>query len=450
MQRRLHPLMGKIFLMKIALLADVHANCPALEQVILHAQEQGVEAFWNLGDMVGYAPFPNETIRLLKKTCSRHVGGNYDLKALSDKRAGQMEAEGKDPAKIFSFAWTHEQLSEESVDLIGTMPLQLELVSSGKRFFLTHASPDGIEEGITPRTSCARLAAMARKAKADIVIGGHTHRFLKREEAGVLFVNPGSVGRPFDGDPRASYAVMEAVGGKVRVSPFRVPYCQEAMIGAMKEARFPDRLIRSLAEARSLDDLDAGSSVDGRPLEAVLVLARECRYEKEHAHQVAGLALRLFDELTPLHELGIAERALLQAAALLHDIGMVYGREAHHKSSRDIILKDERLPFSERERMIVALTARYHRKTLPESGHRYYADLSFYDREIVDVLSAILRVADGLDRSHAGRVKDVSVEILERRIILRPAVEGPADEELVSAKAKADLLERIFGRTVVL
>ena len=437
--------------MKIALLADIHANLPALQKVIEHARRENVDEFWNLGDIVGYAPFPNETILLLQEVCSRHIVGNYDRKVLSDKRIARMEEAGKDPAKIFSFAWTNKNLSSDARAFIEGHSSEIHIPLEGKRIFLTHASPDGIEEGITLRTPASRLSAMAQKAGADIILCAHMHRFLERNVGGVLFVNPGSVGRPFDGDVRASYAVLEISAGKIKVSHFRVDYPQEELLREMEKRQFPLRLSRTLTEARSLDDIDGSSAIDAdKVVKVALDLGKECRYEKEHAHQVTKLALRLFEELESLHGLGLSERLLLQSAALLHDIGLVYGVDAHHKASRDIILKAEKIPLTDRERTIVALVARYHRKSPPEAKHKYYKDFSSYDREIVDVLSAILRVADGLDRSHKGRVKNISAAISSDKITLKLEADEPVQEECEFAKTKGDLLENVFGRILVL
>ncbi|MBF0122724.1 MAG: YfcE family phosphodiesterase [Candidatus Omnitrophica bacterium] len=437
--------------MRIALLADVHANLSALKKIVEHARQQHVDEFWNLGDMVGYAPFPNETVLLLKEICSCHIVGNYDRKTISDKRIAQMEETGKDAAKIFSFAWTNKNLSSEVRAFIEGLSFEIHKEIEGHRILLTHGSPEGMEDGITQRTPVARLSVMAEKARADIILCAHMHRFLEKKSGGVLFVNPGSVGRPFDGDPRASYAILEISSDKIKVEPFRLDYSQVDLLREMERQKFPHRLMGTLIEARSLDDLDGSSVSDAdKVVKAALELARECRYEKEHAHHVTKLALRLFEEVEPLHGLGLSERILLQSAALLHDIGLVYGEDGHHKASRDIILKTDKLFLTDRERTMVALIARYHRKSFPDAKHKYYKDLSSYDREIVDVLAAILRVADGMDRSHKGLVKDFSVAISLDKIRFNLETEGPAQAECEFAKMKGDLFEHVFGRTLVL
>ena len=301
------------------------------------------------------------------------------------------------------------------------------------------------------RTPPGRFKELAGKVKENIVLCGHTHEFFRREAGGVTFVNPGSVGRPFDNDPRAAYAILEIVGAKVNVFPFRLEYDLNELVHKMEEHRFPARLISTFVEARSLDDLDLppGAS-DEEVLAAVLELARTCHYEKEHSRQVTSLALKIFDALKDVHGLGLRERLLLQSAGFLHDIGLVYGVEGHHKSSRDLIMKSDKLLFTEREKTIVSLITRYHRKGLPEPDHKYYADLFASDRATVDTLSAILRVADGLDRTHRSVVEDVLLHILPDKITISISASTDAGPEITFAKQKGDLFEKVFGRELVI
>ena len=127
------------------------------------------------------------------------------------------------------------------------------------------------------------------------------------------------------------------------------------------------------------------------------------------------LALRLFDELQPLHGLGATERFWLHCAGLLHDIGWIEGRKGHHKTALRMILTTPDLPFERREREIIGCVARYHRRGLPTLKHEAFAALSAPDQRVVRRLAAILRVADGLDRTHQGIVKDVTCAIGRNR-----------------------------------
>ena len=192
-----------------------------------------------------------------------------------------------------------------------------------------------------------------------------------------------------------------------------------------------------------LSELD----VEDSRLRTVLRLAEKCGYEEEHSHQVTVLALRLFDELESLHGLGAEERFWLQCGALLHDIGWIEGQQGrHHKTALRIILNTPLLPFDERERLIVGSVARYHRKALPSERHDHFAALDAEDQDVVRVLAAILRVADGLDRTHQSLVEDLWCEVLPELIIVHCAVCYPAEVERQTAWEKGELLSQLFER----
>ncbi len=183
-------------------------------------------------------------------------------------------------------------------------------------------------------------------------------------------------------------------------------------------------------------------------LHPVLQLAQICEFEAGHSRHVTCLALRLFDELQPLHHLGSEERFWLQAASLLHDIGWVEGWRSHHKTSLRIILSTPMLPFTNKERLIVGSIARYHRKGLPKEKHDNYAALPPATQKVTSQLAAFLRLADGLDRSHCGLVNDLSCRISDDRITIACKVQPPAEDELAAAIAKSDLLRKVYKKKV--
>ncbi len=184
-------------------------------------------------------------------------------------------------------------------------------------------------------------------------------------------------------------------------------------------------------------------------LAAAAVLAQRCHYEAEHTHQVVRLALRLFDELRPLHGLGADERFWLQCGAMLHDIGWIEGQKAHHKTALRLVLSAE-LPLSDDERRIVALVARYHRKALPKDTHADFAALSDGRRHAVRVLGGLLRVADGLDRSHADVVEDVTCTVTPQRMVVHCRTTGWAEPERQAAQRKGNLLENALRRVLTI
>lgn len=184
-------------------------------------------------------------------------------------------------------------------------------------------------------------------------------------------------------------------------------------------------------------------------LDAVLSLAESCDYEEEHSRQVTRLALLLFDALEPLHRLGARERFWLQCAGLLHDIGWVEGQQAHHKTALRTILRAPGLPFDTRERFVIGSIARYHRKALPSVKHDHYASLKPADRAVVSLLGGILRVADGLDRTHQSVVEELTCDIAPRQVTVQCRVRFPAPIEAETALAKGDLLAQALVRKLV-
>lgn len=169
-------------------------------------------------------------------------------------------------------------------------------------------------------------------------------------------------------------------------------------------------------------------------------------FEAGHAHQVARLALQLFDQLQPLHGMGNTERIWLCTAAILHDIGKRWDARRHHKLARDLILAGSSLPFRRGERTIIALVARYHRGPLPHDHHKHFRDLDGEARLYVKKLAALLRVADGLDKGHvqlvesvqcAARPGGVLIQVLSRDVLNINAI-----------LRKVDLLEQVFRRRI--
>jgi len=195
---------------------------------------------------------------------------------------------------------------------------------------------------------------------------------------------------------------------------------------------------------------DSEANEENERLKAVLKLAENCEYEEGHTHQVNRLALLLFDELQPLHHLGAEERFWLQCGALLHDIGWIEGWKGHHKTALRTIRNTAILPFDDRESLIVGSIARYHRRALPKKKHAHFAALKPAEREMVSVLAGILRVADGLDRTHQALVEDLSCEIKRKKVIVQCSVKRPAEEERQAALKKGKLLEKVFKRKLVI
>lgn len=190
------------------------------------------------------------------------------------------------------------------------------------------------------------------------------------------------------------------------------------------------------------------SDSEGR-IAAAIELMLDSDWEVQHVVQVRAIALAIFDGLHCVHHMGAGERIILEGGALLHDVGFQIGQARHHKSSYKIIREQLGPPWSERDALMAALVARYHRKAHPAAGHPGFGDLSGDDRAIVSRLAAILRVADGLDRSHCAGLRDVTVGADEKTVTLRLVGEYNATDDW-GATRKSDLFAQVFGRAIAL
>jgi exopolyphosphatase/guanosine-5'-triphosphate,3'-diphosphate pyrophosphatase len=181
-----------------------------------------------------------------------------------------------------------------------------------------------------------------------------------------------------------------------------------------------------------------------------LSLGKRFRFDVAHGRHVAALALSLFDQLRELHGLGSADRRLLMAAALLHDIGMFIGHRRHHRHSLYIILHSELPGLTPTEIQVVGNTARYHRKGHPAPHHEEYMELRESERQRVTRLAALLRIADGLDREHLQMVHDVRARIGGNEVTLELEGSGDLLLERWAVQRKAGLFEQTFGREIKL
>ncbi len=189
---------------------------------------------------------------------------------------------------------------------------------------------------------------------------------------------------------------------------------------------------------------------DAAVLDACCALGRKFEWDEAHGEKVSALACRLFDDLVAVHHLGARERLLLQAGALLHDVGDFVRYDGHHKHGYYLILHSDIMGLSPQERAIVANLARYHRKSVPSESHPNFRELGREAREAVLGLSAILRIADALDREHKGKIVGLGASVGKSRVRLHIA--GAEDRELEewTVLEKAQLFREVFGLDVVL
>lgn len=192
-----------------------------------------------------------------------------------------------------------------------------------------------------------------------------------------------------------------------------------------------------------------GSKLASIRKESVQQLMNSCDYSKDHCVHVAELSAKLFDQLQELHQLDSNAKEYLEAAAKLHDIGYHISHSQHHRHTQYIINNSELLGFNENEISIIANVARYHRKSHPKKSHKEYSSLTEKSKEIVNKLSAILRVADSLDRTHNSKVFDFKTEISENEVDILINYKGEKPEiEMWNFGRRKSLFESVFNKKI--
>lgn len=184
--------------------------------------------------------------------------------------------------------------------------------------------------------------------------------------------------------------------------------------------------------------------------ESVLEFARSCHYDEEHSVQVLKLALGVFDAVASPFAFSETERQMLEAAALLHDVGYLISYSGHHKHTYHLVRHADLFGFTPRERELIAHIARYHRKALPKKKHESFARLSPQDKIIVSRLGGILRLADGLDRRRNSVVSALECSLSPTTFMVRLEGRDDVSVELFGGKIKGDLFEAAFGRKLML
>jgi exopolyphosphatase/guanosine-5'-triphosphate,3'-diphosphate pyrophosphatase len=200
--------------------------------------------------------------------------------------------------------------------------------------------------------------------------------------------------------------------------------------------------------ARRQPDLAVRQQIPDPRRRSVLGLARRCNWEQPHSEHVTKLCLQLFDQLRPLHKMGEKERELIEFGALLHDIGWHIAGKKHHHHSLYLILHGNLKGFDKQEVEIIANIARYHRKAHPDMEHEAYQGLPARGKQIVNIGAALLRIADGLDRSHNAVVSSVRCTIGRDEVKVRLESRGDPALEIWAARRKRELFEEVFKRSI--
>jgi predicted phosphodiesterase len=237
--------------LRYALISDIHANLPALEAVLADIDARpGVDVIYHLGDLVGYAPWPEEVVALLRERGIAGVAGNYDSTVATDyKHCGcRYEDPHQEALSHASYDWTRHHVSAATKRFLGGLPFRIDLRPlgghiPGPKLILVHGNPVLNTVYWTEDRAarfCEQMAGFAGAGAGDVMAFGHTHKPWHRAVNGIQFVNTGSVGRPKDGDRRAGYVLLDLGGTPVSVERVRVPYDVERAAQAIRQSELPD------------------------------------------------------------------------------------------------------------------------------------------------------------------------------------------------------------------
>ncbi len=238
--------------MRYALISDIHANLPALEAVLADIATRAVDATYHLGDLVGYAPWPNEVVAKLRAESISGVAGNYDSTVATDyKHCGcRYEDARQEELSHLSYQWTREHVSAETKAFLGGLAFRIDLRPlgghiAGPTVVLLHGNHVLNTVYVYEERPDAFLEKMASAVGAragDVVCLGHTHKPWHRVVGGIHFVNTGSVGRPKDGDWGAGYVLVDVNASEpaVKVEFVRLEYDVDRAAKAILESDLPN------------------------------------------------------------------------------------------------------------------------------------------------------------------------------------------------------------------
>jgi putative phosphoesterase len=226
---------------RVAVITDIHANLPALQAALEAVERAGADAVYCGGDLVGYGPHPNEVCRLIEERGIPTIYGNYDYaiaRDLEDCGCAYRDQHDRELGQL-SVAWTLEHTDQRSKEFMRELPFDLRFELGGRRVRLVHGSPRKVNEYLFADKPARTFERIAAGADCDVLVFGHTHQPWVRPYGDVLFVNCGSVGKPKDGDPRASFAVLELAEGELVATIERVEYEAEDVARQVVEAGLP-------------------------------------------------------------------------------------------------------------------------------------------------------------------------------------------------------------------
>lgn len=218
--------------MLVAAIADIHGNLEALEAVLEKIGRDGIKVVLCAGDIIGYGANPNECVQLVRERCDAVVMGNHDASA-DLHNIGYF-----DQAAADCLRWSHKALSNQNMRYLLGLKTSIVTEYSGRSIYMVHGRPmDNVYEYVYPDIGEREARELLRNCRSDVLVLGHTHMPFSRNAGSKLIVNPGSVGQPRDGNPNASYAIINTLSLKATIC--RVAYDVRKAGEKIREAGLP-------------------------------------------------------------------------------------------------------------------------------------------------------------------------------------------------------------------
>ncbi len=249
--------------LRLAFLGDIHGNLPALEAVLAHLDRtQSPDAVYLLGDLVNRCPWNNEVMDVLTDRGWPSVSGNHDL-IITRLHTPAIRPPFDERSRFPVMYWTWDHLRPEHIASLHELPAEMTIALDGTPpIRLLHGLPSNPFVGVYPESDAAEIAQKFAGYTEPVIIGGHTHRPLDRVIAGRHFLNPSSVGLPYNKDPRAQYLILDllpsADGPSWQPTFHRLDYDRQRVADAFRTSGL-------LTEAGPLAQLYLRTVLNGEP-----------------------------------------------------------------------------------------------------------------------------------------------------------------------------------------
>lgn len=237
--------------MIVAFISDIHGNATALEAVLEDIKARNVDKIYILGDICYRGPEPKRSLDLVRELSKEVIKGNADEWVVRGVQQGEVPAQALELMKK-ERDWTLAQLDTDSIDYLQSLPSELKIELDGVRIHAYHATPQSLFDTVLPDESEETLIKSQMVQEADIYVYAHIHKPYIRYTNGKCIINTGSVGLPFDGLNKASYAMVELNGNNYQTAIIRIDYEVEKVIDQFSVTDYPNKesMIKVLKNAK--------------------------------------------------------------------------------------------------------------------------------------------------------------------------------------------------------